>query len=161
MQNYINYPKLVDEAMRDLVVKVLHEVASEGLYGDHHFYISLSTKAFGVKLSSRMREKYPEEITIVLEHQFDNLVVEKNKFSVALHFDGIRETVVVPFSAMTAFSDPSAKFAIQFIGLDQIHSSDTSQTMHVSEGVDLGEPEADASSNNIIMLDKFRNKPKK
>jgi hypothetical protein len=57
MQNYINYPKLVDEAMRDLVVKVLHEVASEGLYGDHHFYISLSTKAFGVKLSSRMREK--------------------------------------------------------------------------------------------------------
>jgi hypothetical protein len=91
----------------------------------------------------------------------NNLVVEKNKFSVALHFDGIRETVVVPFSAMTAFSDPSAKFAIQFIGLDQIHSSDTSQTMHVSEGVDLREPEADASSNNIIMLDKFRNKPKK
>jgi len=161
MQDRINYPKLVDESMRDLVSKVLGLVATEGLLGDHHFYISFSTTMLGVQLSSRMREKYPEEITIVLEHQFDDLIVDKNKFSVALQFDGIREVVVVPFRAMTAFSDPSVKFAIQFKGFEATHNSDTAETMHVSENDANPDIEADLSSSNIIMLDKFRNKPKK
>lgn len=157
---HINYPKLVDDAMRGIVAKALEMVAYEGMPGDHHFYISFSTIMLGVKLSERMREKYPEEITIVLQYQFEDLIVEKNRFSVSLHFDGIKELVVVPFMALTAFADPSAGFALQFKNEELIHNVETSNTLHVSENSTDDQPSAVASSSNIIALDQFRKKKK-
>ena len=157
----INYPKLVDDAMRGLVTKALEAVAMDGMPGDHHFFISFATNMLGVKLSERMREKYPEEITIVLQYQFDNLIVESNKFSVSLHFNGIKELVVVPFTALTAFADPSAGFAVQFTNEEAIHNKETAAVLHVSEDTNGEEPIADASTSNIIALDQFRKNRKK
>jgi hypothetical protein len=93
---------------------VLFRSAKSGLIGDHHFYVSFETEAPGVTLSKRLREKYPREMTIVLQHRFWDLVVSEDRFEVKLTFDGIPERLVVPFSALKVFFDPSVRFGLQF-----------------------------------------------
>lgn len=145
----INYPKIVDEAMRNVVSEILKSVEENGIQGAHHFYISFTTKMFGVEMSDNIKNDYPEEITIVLQHQFDDLKVERSRFSVTLMFGGVREKLVVPFNAITSFSDPSVKFTIEFTSQDPIHIVE-----------ELDEKEENDSS-NVITLDKFRDKNKK
>jgi hypothetical protein len=110
----IDYEGLAQEAMRGVVRTVLVRTAKSGLTGDHHFYISFDTESPGVTLSKRLKEKYPREMTIVLQHRFWDLIVTDERFEVKLTFDGIPERLVVPFSAIKVFFDPSVRFGLQF-----------------------------------------------
>lgn len=111
--DHIRYDLLVQDALRGVVRTVLED-ARKGLPGDHHFYITIDTRAEGVQLSPRMRAQYPEEITIVLQHQFWDLEVTEDRFEVGLAFGGVSERLTVPFTAITGFSDPSVRFGLQF-----------------------------------------------
>jgi hypothetical protein len=110
----IDYEALQSEAMRGVVRSVLARTAKSGLPGDHHFYISFDTGVPGVSLSKRLKEKYPSEMTIVLQHRFWDLVVSEDRFEVKLTFDGIPERLVVPFAALKVFFDPSVRYGLQF-----------------------------------------------
>jgi hypothetical protein len=110
----IDYAKLQQEAMRGVVRAVLQRVVKTGLPGEHHFYVSFLTQAPGVILSKRLKEKYPSEMTIVLQHRFWDLIVSDERFEVKLTFDGIPERLVVPFSAIKVFIDPSVRYGLQF-----------------------------------------------
>lgn len=110
----IDYEALQSDAMRSVVRAVLARTAKSGLPGDHHFYISFDTTAAGVSLSKRLKEKYPTEMTIVLQHRFWDLAVSEERFEVKLTFDGIPERLVVPFAALKVFFDPSVRFGLQF-----------------------------------------------
>ncbi len=110
----IRYDLLTQEALRGVVRKVLEDASKSGLPGDHHFYVSFDTVAPGVRISQRIREKYPEEMTIVLQHQFWDLIVTEQTFEVGLSFGGIPERLLVPFDALTGFFDPSVKFGVKF-----------------------------------------------
>lgn len=114
VESTIDYEGLAQEAMRGVVRKVLARTAKSGLAGDHHFYISFDTEAPGVILSRRLKEKYPHEMTIVLQHRFWDLIVTEERFEVKLTFDGIPERLVVPFDALKVFFDPSVRFGLQF-----------------------------------------------
>jgi hypothetical protein len=105
---------LTQQALRAVVRRVLADVAKSGLPGEHHFYVTFDTRAPGVKLSARMREQYPEEMTIVLQHQFWDLAVTDTQFEVALSFNGISEKLSVPLDAIKGFFDPSVQFGLQF-----------------------------------------------
>jgi hypothetical protein len=110
----IDYAKLQQEAMRGVVRAVLQQVVKTGLPDEHHFYISFLTQAQGVILSKRLKEKYPTEMTIVLQHRFWDLIVSEDRFEVKLTFDGIPERLVVPFAAIKVFIDPSVRYGLQF-----------------------------------------------
>jgi hypothetical protein len=110
----IRYDLLVQEALCGVVKKVLGDAARHGLPGEHHFYITFRTHGAGVRLSNRMRELYPEEMTIILQHQFEDLKVTDYAFEVGLSFKGIPEILLVPFDALTGFFDPSVQFSAKF-----------------------------------------------
>lgn len=110
----IRYDLLVQDALRSVVRRVLTDVARDGLPGDHHLYVSFDTRASGVRLSPRLKERYPEEMTIVLQHQFWDLIVSELFFEVGLSFNGIPERLHIPFAALKGFFDPSVKFGLQF-----------------------------------------------
>jgi hypothetical protein len=110
----IRYDLLVQDALRGMVRELLAKVAREGLPGDHHFFITFKTHAPGVQLSARMKARYPDEITIVLQHQFWDLNVGERQFEVGLSFSNIPERLIVPFTALTGFHDPSVPFMLKF-----------------------------------------------
>lgn len=112
----IPYDEIVQEALRAVVGRVLGQVVAEGgvLAGDHHFYITFRTTAPGVDIPAHLKERFPEEMTIVLQNKFWDLVVEPELFSVGLSFNQIPTKLVVPFSAITAFVDPAVDFGLQF-----------------------------------------------
>jgi hypothetical protein len=110
----IRYDLLVQDALRSVVRKVLADTARDGLLGDHHFYVTFRTGAIGVRLSARMRDKYPDEMTIILQHQFWDLEVTEQTFQVGLSFGGTAELLVIPFDAVTGFFDPSVQFGLKF-----------------------------------------------
>jgi uncharacterized protein len=112
--DHIRYDLLTQEALRSVLRRVLQDAALSGLPGDHHFYISFNTGAPGVRLSKRLRAQYPEEMTVVLQHQFRNLTVNEQAFEVGLSFSGVSEHLVVPFDAIKRFFDPSVQFGLQF-----------------------------------------------
>ncbi|ACB94421.1 SspB family protein [Beijerinckia indica] len=110
----IRYDLLVQDALRGVVRKVLTDAVREGLPGEHHFYITFRTHAPGVRLSAAMREQYPDEMTIILQHQFWDLSVNEQAFEVGLSFKGVPEILRIPFDAVTGFFDPSVRFALKF-----------------------------------------------
>jgi hypothetical protein len=112
--DHIRYDVLARDALRGVLRKVLTDAASHGLPGEHHFFITFVSKAEGVKLSPRLLAQYPDEMTIILQHQFWDLTVLEDRFEVGLSFGGIPERLVVPFSAIKSFLDPSVKFGLQF-----------------------------------------------
>jgi uncharacterized protein len=112
--DHIRYDILAQDALRGLVRRVLVDTAKNGLPGEHHFYISFDTRADGVRLSPRMRAQYPEEMTVVLQHQFWDLEVTESGFEVGVSFGGIPERLAVPFAAVKGFFDPSVQFGLQF-----------------------------------------------
>lgn len=109
----IDYPALLQQAMRDIVRRVLEQVAEHGLPGDHHFYIGFRTDASGVEIPRFLHDQYPQEMTIILQNQFWGLEVTPEAFSVALSFGGSRQRLLVPFAALTAFADPAADFGLR------------------------------------------------
>ena len=110
----IDYETLAQDAMRGVVRTVLQRAAKTGLPGDHHFYISFDTEAPGASISKRLKEKYPNEMTIVLQHRFWDLLISDDRFEVKLTFDGIPERLVVPFASIKVFFDPSVRYGLQF-----------------------------------------------
>lgn len=112
--DHIRYDLLAQRALRGVVRSVLVDAAKNGLPGEHHFYIAFDTQAPGVQLSARMREQYPQEMTIILQHQFWDLNVSNDGFEVGLSFGGIPERLAVPFEAIKGFFDPSVQFGLQF-----------------------------------------------
>ena len=112
--DHIRYDLLTQEALRSVVRAVLTDVAIKGLPGDHHFYITFDTRVDGVRLSARLKASYPQEMTIVLQHQFWDLTVSDQGFEVGLSFKGIPERLVVPLAAIKGFFDPSVQFGLQF-----------------------------------------------
>jgi hypothetical protein len=110
----IDYPARILDALRLLVRDLLSEVADEGLPGEHHFYLTFRTAAEGIELPARLAARVPEEMTIVLQHQFQDLAVDERSFGVTLRFDGAPERLVVPFAALTAFADPAADVALRW-----------------------------------------------
>lgn len=114
MTDHIRYDLLVQEALKDVVRRVLADAARDGLPGEHHFYVSFRTNHPGVRISPRLRERYPNDMTIVLQHQFEALTVQDALFEVGLSFSGIPERLRVPFDALTGFFDPSVQFGLKF-----------------------------------------------
>ncbi len=156
----IPYDEIVQDALRAVVGRVLGEVESSGgmLPGAHHFYITFKTGAPGVIVPPHLRERFPDEMTIVLQNKFWDLKVESNSFSVGLTFNQIPSTLVVPFSAITAFVDPAVDFGLQFQAIET-HESEP----HDEAGNDMPE-EADAPSveasdgSNVVTVDFGRKK---
>lgn len=112
--DHIRYDVLARDALRGVLRRVLSDAAEHGLPGEHHFYITFLSHGDGVKLSPRLLAQYPEEMTIILQHQFWDLVVTEDRFEVGLSFGGIPERLNVPFAAVTRFLDPSAPFDLRF-----------------------------------------------
>jgi len=112
--DHIRYDVLARDALRGVLRRVLTDAAEHGLPGEHHFFITFLSTAEGVKLSPRLLAQYPEEMTVILQHQFWDLVVTEDRFEVGLSFGGIPERLVVPFSSIKSFFDPSVQFGLQF-----------------------------------------------
>jgi hypothetical protein len=128
----IDYSAILQDALRDAVRRVLEQVAEHGLPGEHHFYIGFRTAFPGVEVPRFLRDQYPEEVTIILQHQFWGLEVTPDAFSVLLTFGGSRQRLMVPFAALTTFADPSADFGLRF-DADAANASGRSQDANASE----------------------------
>jgi uncharacterized protein len=173
-EEYIDFPGLIDHAMRDVVRKALETVAKTGLPGEHHFFISFRTDFPGVEISDTLLDKHPHEMTIVLQHQFWDLKVEADKFSITLSFNNIPEKLVVPFQALSAFADPSVKFGLQFHTfidedlMDELLDSEDDllerleeEFAPVASKVKLKDKDKNAPKGEVVTLDAFRKKQKK
>jgi hypothetical protein len=112
--DHIRYDVLTRDALRGVLKRVLSDAAAHGLPGEHHFFITFLSTAEGVKLSPRLLAQYPDEMTIILQHQFWDLIVQDDRFEVGLSFGGIPERLGVPFAAIKSFFDPSVQFGLQF-----------------------------------------------
>ena len=140
-------------------------VQKTGLKGDHHFFITFVTKYPGVMISDKLLDKYPDEMTIILQHQFWELEVDDNYFSVVLSFDNVHESLTVPFDSLTAFADPSVKFGLQFRRAsihNEEHTTPKSQLAKAGakkrKSKQGNNDSDDSSDSNVIMLDSFRKK---
>jgi hypothetical protein len=166
-QDLIRYDLLVQDALKGVVRHVLTDAAGNGLPGDHHFYISFRTEHPGVRISQRLRDKHPEEMTIVLQHQFWDLGITEHSFEVGLSFSGIPERLLVPFEALTGFWDPAVDFGLKF-ELSNVESADNDVE---EDSVDPNRDPAPAASDpaapseaagedgaRVVSLDAFRKK---
>lgn len=146
-EDLIRYDILTQQALLGMIGDIIDEVSKAGLPGDHHFFITFLTQSEGVKLSQRMREKYPDEMTIVVQHRFWDLEVQENGFQIGLSFDDIPELLFIPFTSIKGFYDPSVKFGLQF----DLDASNQANTDHQTNSHDpLAKPplfeEADIGS---------------
>ena len=147
----IDYEYLVHNALRDVVKSILTDVAINGLPGDHHFYICFATPHPLVQMPDYLHEDYPEDITIVLQHEYWDLVVDETGFSITLCFDEIHERIVVPFDAIISFVDPSVKFGLQFNPVypeEEYKNEPTLSTESFLDVKDEGVPDS-----NVITVD--------
>lgn len=110
----INYDKLIEKSLKNVVIEALKIAESQGLPNENHFYITFKTTHPQTNISAQLMSQYPNEMTIVIQHQFSNLIVENHQFSIDLSFGGIPQTLVVPYDAITYFADPYAKFGLSF-----------------------------------------------
>lgn len=151
------YDKMVERALRNVVRQALQEVAEKGLIDDHHFYITFFTDFPGVKVPTYLKERYPNEMTIVLQHQFYELEISEDKFSVMLSFNNVPERLVIPIAAITIFADPSVNFALQFQPL----AEDDADDIHFeAEEIGTEKAEKDKKKGEVVSLDTFRKKGK-
>ena len=183
MNDRFHYDALVDDALRSVVRRVLRQVADKGLPGSHHFYISFRSTDPGVRLPDYLRAKYPEEMTIVLQHQYWDLVINDEFFEVTVSFNKRQERIKVPFVALSAFVDPSVRFGLQFDRKDQAGAAEkveagANQTptslpapekrpslgapaetaTAKPEGTEQPEPKPEDPASKIVKLDSFRKK---
>ncbi|MDR2646386.1 MAG: ClpXP protease specificity-enhancing factor SspB [Holosporaceae bacterium] len=149
--NGFKYDELVQKALVSVVKKVLEDVSTNGLPGNHHFYIKFRTDHPSVKIPAFLKERHPEEVMIVIQYQFWNLKVFADAFSVDLSFNGIQENLKIPFSALTAFVDPSVKFALQFTP----SFTDNTDPEEPTKNIVATKPTEDG---NIISFDSFHKK---
>jgi hypothetical protein len=171
--DHIRYDVLARDALRGVLRRVLSDAAEHGLPGEHHFFITFLSTAEGVKLSPRLLAQYPEEMTVILQHQFWDLVVTEERFEVGLSFGGIPERLVVPFNSIKSFFDPSVQFGLQFdpseSGADAPAANLPAVTAPSALAVpsppsaspapeDQGEPAKPSEGAEVVRLDRFRKK---
>ena len=149
-QDLFDYPRMVEAALRGVMREALARIAREGLPGDHHFYIGFRTRAPGVAIPNYLIAKYPDEMTIVLQHQFRALEVGDHGFSVNLSFSSRSERLTIPFAAVTTFADPSVNFGLQF----EAPEAKPAEAASALPAPVFDEPERPAAE--IVTLDKFR-----
>jgi hypothetical protein len=170
----IRYDLMVQEALRGVVRRVLTDVGRYGLPGDHHLYISFRTGHSGARLSNRLREQYPEEMTIVLQHQFWDLKVHEHGFEVVLSFKNVQEQLVVPYEAVVGFFDPSVQFGLKFeaedgavaaaepappIAAQEALRAPSKAAKNAPEPAAAEAPAPKEDGPKVISLDAFRKKP--
>ncbi|VAW03706.1 FIG01011804: hypothetical protein [hydrothermal vent metagenome] len=151
----IQYDAMVQMALLSVVKDVLQNAAAEGLPGDHHFYITFSTKRPGVIIPDYLKERYPEEMTIVVQNQFSNLVVDDTHFEISLSFNSKLEHLFIPFAALEGFFDPSVDFGLHFHATE----TDNDNTEELPNIVETPEVQQDDENiDNVVTLDTFRKK---
>ncbi|MEM8951415.1 MAG: ClpXP protease specificity-enhancing factor SspB, partial [Pseudomonadota bacterium] len=149
----IDYPKLVEHALRHVVRDTLTLVAEHGLPGRHNIYVTFLTNHPGVSLSDELKARYPTEMTIVLQHEFWGLEVNEDGFSVTLSFNNVSQPITIPFEAITVFADPSVEFGLQFNLTAKGHNDDVEE-----DEPDL-EPEAGEGDITAMPLPEVGNEP--
>ena len=164
-EDLIRYDVLAQEALRGLVRKVISEVAKTGLPGEHHFFITFDTRHPGVRISSRLKAEYPNEMTVVMQHQFWDLTVTESTFEVGLSFKGVPERLLVPFRAITSFVDPHASFGLKVDPAPEtaappaaLRANLPAPLAPVPDPVTEPRPAAEAGSGDVVSLDAFRKK---
>jgi len=166
--DHIRYDVLARDALRGVLRRVLADAAEHGLPGEHHFFITFLSTAEGVKLSPRLLAQYPEEMTVILQHQFWDLVVTEDRFEVGLSFGGIPERLVVPFNSIKSFFDPSVQFGLQFEPSDAATEAAATNLPAVPAPSGLPVPAPAAENQDqaakpgegaeVVRLDRFRKK---
>ncbi|WP_103255557.1 SspB family protein [Tabrizicola aquatica] len=151
MARSIDYGTLMHRAMRGLIQTVLKDVAQNGLPGAHHFFITFDTTYPGVELADWLRERYPSEMTVVVQHWFENLEVEDDLFRITLNFGNQPEPMVIPFDAVRTFVDPSVEFGLRFES--QSDDGEDEEDDDVEIEVEEDRPQRDAE---VVSLDQFR-----
>jgi hypothetical protein len=173
-KDYIGYEALTDRALRSVLREALKRVEKQGLIGSHHFYLTFKTHDPGVEIPQFLKDRYPDEITIVLQNQYSGLKVTEDRLEVTLSFHKIPASLVVPFAAMTAFVDPGVQFGLQFknataaqqpgsnAAKDQPKNTEGSPPVALpmtSQGSDAKpEPASSGGGPQVVSLDKFRKK---
>ncbi len=158
--NTINYDKLIEKSLKHVVIEALKIAEEQGLPGEHHFYITFRTNHPRTNISDQLRQQYPEEMTIVLQHQFSNLMVMDDYFSVELSFGGIPQTLTIPFDAITYFADPHAKFGLSFNISDESFGKPLTHQDIINE-IEEPQEETQKVSNGVapvISIDAYRKK---
>ncbi|MGD9811959.1 MAG: SspB family protein [Sphingobium sp.] len=147
----IPYDEIVQEALRAVVGRVLGQVETMGgtLPGEHHFYITFKTHAAGVSIPAHLTERFPDEMTVVLQNKFWDLSVEDDLFRVSLTFNQVPAQLVIPFAAITAFVDPAVNFALQF----QVQDGETSPEPHDDAENDVPAVETAEDGSNVVTVD--------
>jgi hypothetical protein len=162
--DHIRYDVLARDALRGVLRRVLTDAAEHGLPGDHHFFITFLSTAEGVKLSPRLLAQYPEEMTVILQHQFWDLTVTEDRFEVGLSFGGVAERLVVPFNSIKSFFDPSVQFGLQFEPADAPAASlpavpaPAAPTVPTPAVENKDEPAKPSEGAEVVRLDRFRKK---
>ncbi len=167
--DHIRYDVLARDALRGVLRRVLADAAEHGLPGEHHFFITFISTAEGVKLSPRLLAQYPEEMTVILQHQFWDLVVTDDRFEVGLSFGGIPERLVVPFHSIKSFFDPSVQFGLQFEPSDSASETPPSKNLPavpapaglpapVIAAETSEQPNKSGEGGEVVRLDRFRKK---
>ncbi len=154
----LRYDEMVERALRDVVRQALSDVAESGLPGAHHFYLSFRTDAPGVEMPDDLRTQHPEELTIVLQHQFWDLTVTPERFAVTLSFNQKPASLDVPFRALTSFVDPSVNFGLQF-NVPEAAANDTVAAEEPAAPAAADEAPADGAAGggaDVVTLDNFR-----
>ncbi len=155
------YDRWAEEALREVAIRALEQVAAEGLPGEHHFYLTFRTDHPDTAIPPRLKARYPEEMTIVLQHQFEDLVIDRRQgfFSVRLYFGGVPATLKVPFAALTMFHDPHVRFGLRF-GPPAQRAAEPEPEME-QPGAEASEaaPEQPAEPGQVVSLDAFRRRP--
>jgi len=149
-ESQIPYDEIVQEALRDVVGRVLTQVErTGGLPGEHHFYITFRTRMPGVSIPKHLVERFPEEMTIVLQHRYWDLKVEDDFFTVGLSFGNVPSTLVVPFAAVTRFHDPAVEFSLTFQanGGDDLSEEELEEAENDSPGADVKD------GSNVVSVD--------
>ncbi len=156
----MGYPELMERALKGVVRAAFDLIADDGLPGEHHLYITFRTEAPGVDITPRLRAQYPEEMTVVLQHQFWGLETDDDGFEVTLSFGGISERLVIPWDAMVGFVDPSVEFGLRFgTDLEAVLDGDADE-YETGEAGDSEADEADEAgkTGEVVTLDSFRKK---
>jgi hypothetical protein len=156
----LRYDKMVEQALRGVVRQAVEEVMDEGnLPGDHHFYITFLTDYPGVEIPDYLRDRYPTEMTVVLQYQFYDLSVDREKMSVTLSFNNMPERLVIPLAAILIFADPSVNFALQFQPTgDDDGDYDPDGLPEDEEPIDEGKGKSESTTGEVVSLDQFRKK---
>jgi hypothetical protein len=160
VKDLFRYDKMVERALRGVVREALARTAASGLPGTHHFYITFQTRHPGTKIPESLSSQYPEDMTIVLEHQFWDLEVEEDHFAVTLSFQSRPERLTIPFDAITAFTDPSCKFGLQFQANETAGAASGETSAKPGKAEAKKEPAADKGpkTGEVVALDAFRKK---